>query len=718
MTLVLKDRVKEQTTTTGTGTVTLGGAVSGFESFSAVGDGNTTYYAIVHQTADEWEVGLGTYTAAGTLLSRDTILESTNSDAAVNFSAGTKDVFVTYPSDKAIYADGSGNVGIGTSSPATPLEVVGPIRSSGTSPTISVLDTNAGTDEKEWHIKSTNGPLDIQAINDAGGGGGGFLRLTRSANNVQTLQGYRAAVLRYELSNWDNHLLFSAANSTVGTSSAHPLIFDTNNIERMRITNGGLVGIGTSSPAFPLDVQCDTAAFGLQLRGRSADNISVLRFRNNAANTTYFQLDIRATGSNLNTVANAPMLFFTNNTERMRINSTGLVGIGKTNPTSNLDVTGNIAASTTVTGVAGIIGGGTGSVAYTSLQQIIAKGTGNSGIVIDSGTTSLGRVAFGDGALAGYVEYSHSDNSMRFSTNAAERMRITSSGNVGIGTSSPLTNLVTVGTSMATSQAFVGSVADTSYSGGIINLSNSSRSIGITSDPTNAGAGSLLNFSVDGTERMRIDSSGNVGIGRTSPTNKLEVDGAAALYAASTETRNFEVGYGRTGNGFSYVDLIGDATYTDYGLRILRNNTGPNTSSVIYHRGTGDFSIITQEAANITLRTANTERMRISSRATSVLVRAASLQTCMFTKTPPTEQSTILPCWTQVIRILALLVAALLWTLGLATARLISVLSVGIATEQTMLQGCGVEQPRLVHPILQSPAAAMLASTPPAATKN
>jgi len=75
MALVLKDRVKEQTTTTGTGTVTLGGAVSGFETFSAVGNGNTTYYAIVSQTADEWEVGLGTYTASGTLLSRDTILE-------------------------------------------------------------------------------------------------------------------------------------------------------------------------------------------------------------------------------------------------------------------------------------------------------------------------------------------------------------------------------------------------------------------------------------------------------------------------------------------------------------------------------------------------------------------------------------------------------------------------------------------------------------------
>jgi len=112
MALVLKDRVKEQTTTTGTGTITLGGSISGFESFASVGDGNTTYYAIVNQAADEWEVGIGTYTASGTTLSRDTILESSNSDSAVNFSAGTKDVFVTYPSDKAIYEDAAGGVDI------------------------------------------------------------------------------------------------------------------------------------------------------------------------------------------------------------------------------------------------------------------------------------------------------------------------------------------------------------------------------------------------------------------------------------------------------------------------------------------------------------------------------------------------------------------------------------------------------------------------------
>ena len=101
MALVVKDRVQETSTTTGTGTITLAGAVSGFQSFSVIGNGNTTYYAIV--LGSEWEVGLGTYTSSGTTLSRDTILESSNSGSAVNFSAGTKDVFVTYPAEKAIY---------------------------------------------------------------------------------------------------------------------------------------------------------------------------------------------------------------------------------------------------------------------------------------------------------------------------------------------------------------------------------------------------------------------------------------------------------------------------------------------------------------------------------------------------------------------------------------------------------------------------------------
>ena len=102
MTLVVKDRVKETTTTTGTGTVTLSGASPGFQSFSVIGDGNTTYYAITAATTDDWEVGLGTYTASGTTLARTTVLSSSSGGAAINFGIGPKDVFVTYPAVAAL----------------------------------------------------------------------------------------------------------------------------------------------------------------------------------------------------------------------------------------------------------------------------------------------------------------------------------------------------------------------------------------------------------------------------------------------------------------------------------------------------------------------------------------------------------------------------------------------------------------------------------------
>ena len=106
MALVVNDRVKETSTTTGTGTFTLAGAVTGFETFSsAIGNTNTTYYAISLQGGAEFEVGLGTV-AAGTL-ARTTIISSSNSDSAVDFSAGTKDVFCTLPASKAVFKNAS-----------------------------------------------------------------------------------------------------------------------------------------------------------------------------------------------------------------------------------------------------------------------------------------------------------------------------------------------------------------------------------------------------------------------------------------------------------------------------------------------------------------------------------------------------------------------------------------------------------------------------------
>ena len=112
MALVLNDRVKETSTTTGTGTLNLGGAVQDFEGFvSAIGNSNTTYYAIVNDGQGEFEVGIGTVTdATPDTLSRDTIISSSNSDSAVNFSTGTKDVFCTLPASKSVVEDASNNV--------------------------------------------------------------------------------------------------------------------------------------------------------------------------------------------------------------------------------------------------------------------------------------------------------------------------------------------------------------------------------------------------------------------------------------------------------------------------------------------------------------------------------------------------------------------------------------------------------------------------------
>ena len=144
MALILKDRVKETTTTTGTGTVTLGGAVTGFQSFAVIGDANTTYYTIAGQSGSEWEVGIGTYTSSGTTLARTTVLSNSSGTepSALSFSAGTKDVFVTYPSGKSVNLDASGNAtALGTPVSATLTNATGLPISSG----VSGLGSNVAT---------------------------------------------------------------------------------------------------------------------------------------------------------------------------------------------------------------------------------------------------------------------------------------------------------------------------------------------------------------------------------------------------------------------------------------------------------------------------------------------------------------------------------------------------------------------------------------------
>ncbi len=122
MALIVNDRVKETTTTTGTGTITLGGASTGFETFAAgIGNSNTTYYCITLPGSAEFEVGLGTLSGDSSTLARTTVISSSNSDSAVNFSSGTKDVFCTLPASKAIIKDANGALASTTMSGALDL---------------------------------------------------------------------------------------------------------------------------------------------------------------------------------------------------------------------------------------------------------------------------------------------------------------------------------------------------------------------------------------------------------------------------------------------------------------------------------------------------------------------------------------------------------------------------------------------------------------------
>ena len=202
MALVLNDRVKETTTTTGTSTVDLAGAETGFESFVAgIGNSNTTYYAIVHQTADEFEVGLGTVTdASPDTLSRTTIISSSNSDSAVNFSSGTKDVFCTLPASKAVFFDdssGSSDVAIG---------------SRGTNPMgLSMVGTVLALTE-QTNVASFQMDGNQAARIDMGSG-----------------PGTRQFVIYTDTSNY----------SSLERKDQKPILFATNNTERFRILQDG-----------------------------------------------------------------------------------------------------------------------------------------------------------------------------------------------------------------------------------------------------------------------------------------------------------------------------------------------------------------------------------------------------------------------------------------------------------------------------------------------
>ena len=248
---------------------------------------------------------------------------------------------------------------------------------------------------------------------------------------------------------------------------------------------------------------------------------------------------------------------------------------------------------------------------------------GNTGITIRSSTTGDGNIFFsdatsGDGETKGVIKYAHNTDHMQFNTGGTERLRLTSTGQVFIGdgvtssydmvllrntdgnTVAQIVNTNTGSSVQSILQLQVGSDRYVNFSANYTNQYLQLQGVNITT--TYSDFDTHIFRTNSGTEKMRLDSSGD-----------LQVKGGQITISKAGALNHLEIGSGQTSSQYAYMDLIGDTTYTDYGLRVIRGNTGANAVSQILHRGTGAFDISTQDAASLNLYTGSVKRLEIDS---------------------------------------------------------------------------------------------------------
>ena len=564
MSLVLKDRVRETTTVTGTNDAALLGAVVGFQSFSVVGNGNTCYYTIADQSGGNWEVGIGTYTASGSTLSRDTVLASSNGGGKTVFTSGTKDVFLTYPSEKAAYLDANGNLNIysdgelrlndtsggeyvalkspsslsasytltmpvddGTNGQALITDGSGNLSWS-TAASGDVYGPASATDNAVARFDLTTGKI-IQnsgVIIDDSNNVTGVAALTASgaitlsgatANGVAYLNGSKVlttgSALTFDGTTFATTGRTSSANGAwvasgavmgwgaagtfsnyiVGDTTSNYQLFQVNSSEQMRLTSTGL-GIGTSSPAYKLDVNGAAA-----IRGNAFSTGAFIPAANVSAPTA---------DASIYRAADNTLAFATASTERLRLDSAGNLGLG-------------VTPSAWYSGWKAFEIGFGGNALWSVSGQDLRLSTN----LYNNGSNNVYKA---NGVAASYIQQSGAHiwqtapsgtagNAISFT----QAMTLDASGNLGIGTSSPGSKLDINGNTRVLA-------GNTTY--WMNDASDASAYI-----QNDAGTGSArMKFGVGGTEAMRIDSSGNLLVGRTD-----NADGSTgkAIYAVGSYTQ-------------------------------------------------------------------------------------------------------------------------------------------------------------------------------------
>jgi hypothetical protein len=483
MPLVVKDRVRETSTSTGTGDIILNGAVQAFQDFSVIGDGNTTYYTIVDATTGAFEVGIGTYTLATTTLSRDTVLESSNAGAAVNFAANVKDVFVTYPAERAVYGD-AGNVVSGYTISGGSINNT-PIGATTPSTVASTNLSYTGT------LTGSTGVINIgsgQVYKDASG----FVGIGTSTNSGlgEKLQVSGSTVVTNLLSStaFCGTVLKSSTTTGFGRyigAEADAMTFGRYGVaENMRIDASGNVGIGTTDPStYGVDGSENLVI------GQAAGNagLTISSFNTSTGTIAFSDVVNGSVGRGYVTYNHSgdSMAFGTVGAERLRITSTGNVGIGRTAPVGKLEVNGSIVSS---------IGDTTGF------------GFNRAGVY---------RRALSLDGVDDLRLFNELNNDLLLGTNNTERLRINNAGNVGIGTSSPLGKLkVLVGDNApaASGDMNTGVIYESGSGSRAINfgVNNTAGYSWINAAfSNNSGVADTLVLMTGATEQARIDASGN-----------------------------------------------------------------------------------------------------------------------------------------------------------------------------------------------------------------